>query len=201
MQGIFCLPLTFYNVHSVTSNAVYESMGIIWQGTVTMASDITSVYNWCKTHYVGSRVCGFRISSAGQASSVPFGTSSVTVIYCMSSTAYGWIQGLSDNASCSMAMAYINGTVGGWQKIIMNNFFGAVSTYLTDPIKAEIRNQFNNTAQYASFNGSTSSSYEGSWWGFKHSDYGSGIFISRGQFVAFYLDVNSFHTKVFMDNF
>jgi len=187
-------------MHSVTSGAVYESMGIIWQGTVTMASDITSVYNWCKTHYVGSRVCAFRISSSGQASSNPFGTSSVTVIYCMSSTSYGWIQGLSDKADCNMAMAYINGSVSAWQRVVINNFFGFSSSMLTDPIKTEIRNQFNNTTQYTTFRGDTMISNEGSWWGYRHSNYGCGIFISRGQFVAFYLDADSFRTKVFMDN-
>ena len=117
--------VTSGNMHSVTSGAVYESMGIIWQGTVTMASDITSVYNWCKTHHVGSRVCAFRISSAGQASSEPFGTSSVTVIYCMSSVNYGWIMGLSDKANCNSAIAYVNeGSVSPWQKLINSSDLG-----------------------------------------------------------------------------
>lgn len=179
-------------MHSVTSGAVYENMGIIWQGTVIMASDITSVYNWCKTHHIGSRVCAFRISSAGQASSEPFGTSSVTVIYCMSSANYGWIQGFSDNATCNMAIAYINSTVSAWQKIS----YGAVSSYPGSGIQGEIRTQFNNTAQYAEFKGSSMVGEEGAWWGYRHSNFGSGIFISRGDVMAFYLNTyGTFQSK------
>lgn len=91
-------------------------------------------------------------------------------------------------------------TWNAWEKVITNNFFGNSSSMLTDPIKTEIRNQFNNTAQYTTFRGDTMMSNEGSWWGYRHSNYGCGIFISRGQFVAFYLDADSFRTKVFMDN-
>ena len=91
-------------------------------------------------------------------------------------------------------------TWNDWQRIIINNFYGVSSSMLTDPIKNEIRSQFNNTAQYTTFRGDTMMSNEGSWWGYRHSNYGCGIFISRGQFVAFYLDSDSFRTKVFMDN-
>lgn len=91
-------------------------------------------------------------------------------------------------------------TWNSWQRVTINNFFGFSSSMLTDPIKTEIRNQFNNTTQFTTFRGETKSSSEGTWWGYRHRNYGCGIFISRGQFVAFYLDSDSFRTKVFMDN-
>ena len=91
----------------------------------------------------------------------------------------------------SNAVAYLG-------NVLTNQLSGynTTSTYPSVSIQSEIRTQFNNTAQYNEFKGKSMASEEGAWWGYRHSNYGSGIFISRGDVVAFYLDTyGTFESK------
>ena len=65
-----------------------------------------------------------------------------------------------------------------------------------------IRNSFNSVGtsnwRYGEFRGTSEASEEGAWWGYRHSSFGSGIFISRGNVVAFYLDTGGTFTQRFI---
>ena len=83
----------------------------------------------------------------------------------------------------SNAVAYLGNVLSNQLSV-----YNTTSSYPSESVQNVIKTQFNNTAQYAEFKGSSMTGEEGAWWGFRHSDYGSGIFISKGAVVAFYLD-------------
>lgn len=83
----------------------------------------------------------------------------------------------------SNAVAYLGNVLSNQLSV-----YNTTSSYPSESVQNVIKTQFNNTAQYAEFKGSSMTGEEGAWWGFRHSDYGCGIFISKGAVVAFYLD-------------
>ena len=52
------------------------------------------------------------------------------------------------------------------------------------------------TSQYNQFNGQTQSGVEGRWMGYRHSNYGSCIVISRGRVFVLYLSTTNNITTV-----
>lgn len=69
------------------------------------------------------------------------------------------------------------------------------STFLEQILPAIINN-FEATSQYNSFNNQTQSGVEGRWMGYRHSNYGSCIVISRGRVFVLYLSTNNGVTTV-----
>ena len=62
----------------------------------------------------------------------------------------------------------------------------------SETIRQSIRASFNSAANYSLFYSGSQNAEEGGWYAFKHGNYGSGIFLSRGNIVAFYIDNEKF---------
>ena len=77
-------------------------------------------------------------------------------------------------------------------------YYNTPNNYPSSDIKQEIRNQFNSTTEYNYFFGKTNMSEEGAWWGFRQANTGTGLFITRGYVIEFYLDTDTFRSKVIM---
>lgn len=69
------------------------------------------------------------------------------------------------------------------------------SSFLEQILPAIIQN-YEATSQYNSFNGQTQSGVEGRWMGYRHSNYGSCIVISRGRVFVLYLSTTNNITTV-----
>ena len=103
-----------------SAKAVYDNIknnGLIWQGTQQLQnSQESSIFNYCKSNFIEERICCFRLEP--KDGSGYFGSSSVTIIYCLSSVNYGWILGISDKTGIPMAIIQIVGSeIKKWQRI------------------------------------------------------------------------------------
>lgn len=80
------------------------------------------------------------------------------------------------------------------------NGYGNNASYPSSSVSTAIKDAFNSTANYTAFSGYTSLAEEGYYLGFKHTTFGTCIYISRGLLVLCYITTSGVTKKILIGN-
>jgi len=101
-------------------NYLHPRSSSFYAPVLDINGDAQTVAQWCFNHYRTAEIHAARINHSDYVE--PFKYASFTILYCLSSTNYGWIAAFSDSTGNPMAFAQIiEGTVYGWYKVYSGN--------------------------------------------------------------------------------
>ena len=128
------------SVFDTIKDSVFDTIkdsGLIWQGIQFLQnSQESSVVDYCKSNFIAGLICGFRLQPKDENGY--FGSSSLTILYCLSSVNYGWILGISDKSGIPMAIIQIiNREPSKWQRACITSVVDVGVTTIT-PVNGAI---------------------------------------------------------------
>lgn len=107
-------------LNDAQGNWLYPRSSSFYAPILDINGDAQTVAQWCFNHYRTAEIHAARINHSDYVE--PFKYAAFTILYCLSSTNYGWIAAFSDSSGNPMAFAQIiAGTVYGWYKVYSGN--------------------------------------------------------------------------------